>query len=104
MKRIVVFAFALLLLFAFAVGVSADRGYSYKAPKGTPTIDGEADEIWENAAWIHVKTPDGGGKPNTESTLRIKLMWDEKNLYFLADVFDDEYHQNGDTPEVRPLH
>ena len=100
MKKLLAIITAVLLALSLTVAVSADRGYSYKAPKGTPVIDGEVDEAWNNAAWIHVDQPDGGGTPNTASTLRVKLMWDEENLYFLADVFDDEYYPNGDIVEI----
>ena len=100
MKKFLVIITAALLVLSLTVTVSADRGLSYKAPKGTPTVDADVDDLWAKAAWIHVDLPDGGGTPNTASTLRVKLMWDEENLYFLADVFDDEYYPNGDIVEI----
>ncbi len=100
MKKLIAIIAAALLILSLTVTVSADRGLSYKAPKGTPTVDAEAEAAWDNAAWIHVDLPDAGGRPATASTLRIKLMWDEQNLYFLADVFDDEYYPNGDIVEI----
>lgn len=52
---------------------------------GTPSIDGELDEIWKDAkefstdVWV---TGDSG------ATAKVKTMWDKDNFYVLADVTD----------------
>jgi len=99
MKKILALLVTLVLLVGLTVSASADYGRSYIAPMGTPTIDGEIDEIWEKAEWTAVdKAHDGD--PSSTSTLKIKLLWDYDQLYFLAEVFDETYSEAEDIVEI----
>ncbi|MBR5636011.1 MAG: endo-1,4-beta-xylanase, partial [Pseudobutyrivibrio sp.] len=53
--------------------------------KGTPEIDGNADDVWENAKDVEL-TITGGTKPNAKAS--TKVLWDEQNLYVLMTVKD----------------
>lgn len=52
-------------------------------PKGTPAIDGEADEVWEKAAQAPLTINLGA-----QVTADAKLLWDEKALYVYVTVED----------------
>ena len=56
-----------------------------EAMKGTPTIDGEIDEAWENANEISTDIITAGTEP---AKATVKIMWDENYLYVLAEVKD----------------
>lgn len=57
-----------------------------KAKKGTPTIDGELDAVWQKAnnTLFEIKT-----SGNVKDGSTFKVLWDEKNLYVFADIKDD---------------
>lgn len=52
---------------------------------GTPVIDGDLDELWNNAkafstdVWVEGKD---------SATAKVRTMWDKNNLYVIADVTD----------------
>ncbi|MBR1554797.1 MAG: endo-1,4-beta-xylanase, partial [Oscillospiraceae bacterium] len=55
-----------------------------EAVQGTPTIDGEIDDIWSTAKTININTYSmGNGATGT-----AKILWDNKNIYVLAEVKD----------------
>jgi endo-1,4-beta-xylanase len=56
------------------------------AVKGTPSIDGTVDDIWKNAVETEANTWVQG---SAGSTAKIKTLWDERYLYVLADVTDN---------------
>ncbi len=55
------------------------------ATKGTITVDGEIDAAWENALSVPI---DKFSLGTTGATGTAKLLWDEENLYVLAEVKD----------------
>ena len=99
MKKLVSILLSALVVASLAVSASATFDRSYTAPKGTPVIDGEVDAIWENAEWTAVDKP-FDGSTDTDSTLNIKLLWDEENLYFLAEVYDKDINVENDIVEI----
>jgi Carbohydrate family 9 binding domain-like len=64
---------------------------TFDAVYGSPTLDGSAsDEAWENAAWYTFDQYWIGAKPDsTDFKGRYKVLWDENNLYILAEITDD---------------
>ncbi len=55
-----------------------------EAVQGTPTIDGKIDEIWNTAKTININNYSlGSGATGT-----AKILWDNKNIYVLAEVKD----------------
>ncbi|OPJ54941.1 endo-1,4-beta-xylanase [Clostridium oryzae] len=56
------------------------------AIKGTPVVDGSIDKIWGNAAAAETNKLVQG---TSGSTAKVRTMWDEKYLYVLADVTDN---------------
>lgn len=57
-----------------------------EAIKGTPVIDGDIDEAWENANEVSTDIVTQGTNP---SKAVVKTMWDEDYLYILANVADN---------------
>lgn len=73
---------------------------TFSAVYGSPTLDGSAsDEAWENAEWYDLDQTWVGEKPDTNDVSgRYKILWDENNLYILAEITDDtliDIHPNG---------
>lgn len=74
-----------LLLSVMCIAASANYGYSYKALKGTPVIDGVIDDIWNDAS-IAVADVNHAYSSDTlwdDATMKVKILWDEEALYFL---------------------
>lgn len=67
-------------------------GGSSWAVKGTPVIDGVIDEVWKNA--VENKS-DFFPVGSEGATAVFKVLWNEKNLYVLADVTDSVVSDNG---------
>jgi hypothetical protein len=102
MKRALSVLLALILTISvLTLFSSAERGFVYTAPKGTPVIDGVIDDIWQYAEWTSVEYPhDGSDKAEIPELLRIKLLWDETHLYFLAEVTDADLNYENDLVEI----
>jgi len=66
-----------------------DKGFTADgrivAKYGTPKIDGEIDEVWNNAIEIQ---PPNINSPAVQATATFKVLWDDYALYFLAQVKD----------------
>lgn len=69
-------------------GIPAPEVESVKAQAvyGTPVIDGKADDIWEKTVSNKISIPAHG---DHGASGEFKAMWDENNLYILADVTDE---------------
>ena len=62
---------------------------SSTAKKGTPTIDGKKDAIWDQTAVLSVDRPAPvSGMYPTKTTGKVRLLWDENNLYIYAEITD----------------
>ena len=69
-----------------------------EAMKGTPTIDGEIDEVWGKAKELPVNklvTSESSASEKEMATATVKLLWDEDNLYALWEVEDDKLSGGG---------
>jgi hypothetical protein len=80
-------------------GSSAGRT-TFSAAYGSPTLDGSAsDEAWDNAEWYSFdQVWMGEYLDSTDFKGRYKLLWDENNLYVLAEITDDtliDVHSDG---------
>lgn len=89
----------LIGVMSFGLKAEANFGRSYTAPKGTPVIDGEVDDVWATAKWTNVDKVHDGTR-NGDSTLRIKLLWDETGLYFLGEAYDTTINRRNDLVEI----
>ena len=99
MKKMLVAVLAVALIGALAFSATAGFDRTYTAAQGTPTIDGEVDEMWSKVEWTSVDKP-YDGSVDTTATLRVKLLWNDRNLYLLAEVFDETYNAELDVVEV----
>jgi len=67
------------------------------AMRGTPTIDGEADAIWNIAPKINVnKRPDGQAVDGASAVVRT--LWDDEYLYVYAEIADPELNSDSPNP------
>lgn len=99
LKKILVLGLALTMLLGSTMNVGATFNRSYTAPKGTPTVDAEYDDVWATAPWTNVdKSWDGNA--DTNSVLRIKCLWDETHFYFYAEVYDEHQNKRNDLVEI----
>ena len=99
MKKLFSFILATMLTGSMALSASAAFDRTLTAPKGTPTLDGTAEALWDAAEWTTVDKP-YDGTTDTNATLQIKMLWDETNLYFLAEVYDTDIHATEDLVEI----
>ena len=99
MKKTFSLFLALVLtgILTLTAGAAFDR--TYTAPMGTPALDGTAEALWDNAEWTAIDKP-YDGSADTNSTIKIKLLWDETNLYFLAEVYDTDINATEDLVEI----
>jgi len=67
------------------------RTLQFHAHNGTPLVDGfGSDSAWANAEWLPLDQLWIGKQPtNDDYSGRYKLLWDENNLYILAEITDD---------------
>ncbi len=96
MKKILSALFALVLVVSLcAVSVSA-IGEEMTVLRGTPVIDGTIDAIWASAdrqQLSHLKAGDlkGDGTLPDTSSAYASVMWDDGALYFLFEIYDDDF-------------
>lgn len=57
----------------------------YVAHKGKPVIDGKIDAVWDKAEVI---STDVQVMANSGATAKVRALWDDSHLYFLAEVTD----------------
>lgn len=98
MKKIFTLILTFVMFGCLTLGVNAGYNLTYTAPFGTPTVDAEVDDIWNNAEWIDVDKACEGGL--TDTVTRAKVLWDDSNLYFLAEVVDNNINAANDIFEV----
>ncbi|MBV6438737.1 MAG: sugar-binding protein [Haliscomenobacteraceae bacterium CHB4] len=72
----------------------------FQALYGTPVINGIADDAaWQSAAWLPLDQVWIGQAPGANDfSGRYKILWDENNLYVLAEITDDtliDIHPDG---------
>ncbi|MCC7244387.1 MAG: CBM9 family sugar-binding protein [Saprospiraceae bacterium] len=72
----------------------------FTAAYGSPLIDGNAnDAAWQNAEWLPLDQAWIGQTPAPQDYAgRYKVLWDEGNLYILAEINDDvitDTHEDG---------
>jgi len=60
-------------------------------PYGTPVIDGEKDDVWDNSIEFATGTWIKGVKG---AAAKVKTLWDENNLYVYAHVADEKTSEN----------
>ena len=98
-KKFFVCCITLILILSTVLPASATFGRTYTAPKGTPTLDGKVDKVWKTARWTNVDKP-YDGSVSTNSEVRVKLLWDDEYLYFLAEMYDEDVFAKNDLFEV----
>ncbi len=65
----------------------------YAAPElgrihqGTITVDGQPEELWETAETWNLEIVDGA-----KAKAQVRLLWDSKQLYLLAEITDDQLY------------
>ncbi len=74
------------------------------AVRGTPTLDGQIDDVWESApamptdrAVVDISDPD----VVSPATATVRCLWDDDHLYVLAVVRDPRVAGTGDAPWER---
>jgi hypothetical protein len=72
----------------------------FSANYGSPLIDGKAEDVdWEATGWLPLDQAWIGTTPSeTDFSGRYKILWDENNLYVLAEITDDtliDIHPDG---------
>ena len=99
MKKAILVLLVLMMSLCLMPSVSAGYGRSYVAPQGTPHVDGLVDDLWAKAPWTNIDKP-YDQVDNSNSVVRIKLMWDDEYLYFLAEIYDSDLHIDEDIVEI----
>jgi Carbohydrate family 9 binding domain-like len=77
-----------------------NSGATLEIPYGTPVLDGaDADEVWDLAQWQALdQVWIGAELDSSDFKGRYKVLWDENNLYLLAEITDDtliDIHADG---------
>jgi len=98
-KKFLVCCIVAVMLLVTSLPASAAFGRTYTAPKGTPTIDGKVDKVWKTAPWTNIDKPYDGAV-STTSEVRVKLLWDDTHIYFLAEMYDESVTKNMDIFEI----
>lgn len=65
-----------------------DKDGRIHAVFGSPSIDGNVDDIWKNAKSIQYLNVIPQAQQTTTTTADLKVMWDDNAIYFLAQVKD----------------
>lgn len=84
-QKLIALNVVLLLLAAMSLSVYAA---SAEAPKGTPVIDGAADDIWSQAEAYPVALYKEGTADDVTS--EFKMMWDNDYLYIIVFITDPD--------------
>jgi endo-1,4-beta-xylanase len=61
-----------------------------------PQVDGEVDEVWQDAAAVTTDVLVEGSADGAKGTMR--LLWDEQRLYVLAEVADPQLNADNSNP------
>lgn len=99
MKKLMMLLVSLVLILSLTPAVSATYDRVYIAPFGTPHVDGLAESLWDKAEWTDIDKPYDGTN-DSDSVVRIKLLWDDEFLYFLAEVYDTSLNVENDIVEI----
>ena len=87
--------FTFLLSACMCTLLMAERptGVIQKALDGTPTIDGQIDDLWENVTKFNLDKKFRTEEPTfgDEGTTYWKMLWDEAGLYILVVANDDAW-------------
>ncbi|BCS80404.1 endo-1,4-beta-xylanase [Anaerocellum diazotrophicum] len=75
-------------------GINPQQAKRIYANYGSPDIDGEVDEIWDTVDW---NVP-AIYSTSTQTSGKFKLLWDDKALYVLAEVYDQVLNSANSTP------
>ena len=94
MRRIL--SLLVVLSLAFSFQVFGTQVKTAQAAYGTPVIDGVRDEIWDATNKYAINNPKEGGFSNFIGV--FSALWDEDNLYFYIDVYDDILNADGALP------
>lgn len=82
--RVAVLAMALTLVFSVLTVSAANQ----TIPKGTPTIDGVEESMWNNASAKIPITMTWTGDEDTNASGYARVMWDDKFLYCIGVIKD----------------
>ena len=94
MKKFLALAVCVLMLVGMmSLTTSATRGYTYNSTYGTPVIDGQLDECWQNAVFCQVKYFDSDNYMNDQKDIPLTdysfaVMNDDEFIYVCAVVYD----------------
>lgn len=92
MKKFFLLLLSLMLLASLTtVASAAEEDVSLTAVKGTPVIGSTVDPVWDTAEFSATEVDNvyysGAGAPQDPTqTAKVKAMYDDENLYFLAEV------------------
>ncbi len=86
---VVMLIFACILALPASAAEATSSTMVAKAIYGTPTIDGVADDIWDDAEIHYLNHVYFDDKVTPPSITRFRSMWDEDYIYFLVDVKDE---------------
>lgn len=89
-KKETVFSFVFFLAFAFGFSQIPPQTYIAYKTEETIVVDGlENEEVWQNASWsTNFIDIEGVKKPKYDT--RMKMIWDEKYLYFFAEIHEPQ--------------
>ena len=84
----------------------APRGYICYRATGPVTIDGKLDEeAWQAIPWSEDFVDiEGAGKPSPRFRTRVKMMWDDENLYIAAELEEPHLQANFDKHDSYIFH
>ena len=91
---------AIMTAMLCTAGVSATRDLVYTAPHATPAIDGKIDPCWDDAEWTNVDLPYSADTDPYDHAARVKLLWDEDNLYLLGEITCPDVEADNDYLEI----
>ncbi len=89
MKKARILATALACVLALSANVFAHDEVTY-AEWGTPTIDGQWEECWDNAQYVDIADQTTDVDASLATTAKVWSLWDGEYIYFFAKVTDPE--------------